>query len=111
MRNGYDSAISLIENNPNIDGILTSTDMQGIGIMRALKEKNIPVPKKIKLISLTGNYIGEWLETAITSMEIPSKEIGVKIANMIVEKIENNTTKKSPSHIIFEPSFIERETT
>lgn len=111
LRNGYDSAISLIENNPNIDGILTSTDMQGIGIMRALKEKNIPVPKKIKLISLTGNYIGEWLETAITSMEIPAKEIGVKIANMIIEKIENNTTKKSPSHIIFEPYFVERETT
>ncbi|WP_307970864.1 substrate-binding domain-containing protein [uncultured Brachyspira sp.] len=39
LRNGYDSAISLIENNPNIDGILTSTDMQGIGVIRALKEK------------------------------------------------------------------------
>lgn len=39
LRNGYDSAISLIENNPNIDGILTSTDMQGIGIMRSLQRK------------------------------------------------------------------------
>ena len=111
LRNGYNSALALIENNPNIDGILTSTDMQGIGVIRALKEKNIPIPKKIKLISLTGNYIGEWLETAITSMEIPAKEIGVKIANMIIEKIENNTVKNSTTHIILEPSFVERETT
>lgn len=109
LEGSYNAVHSLLERNPNIDGILVSTDMQGIGVMRALKNKKIKVPQQIKIISLTGNYIGAWLETAITSVEIPAKEIGKKIANIIIENIKNK--KNTTNHIVFEPHLVERETT
>lgn len=109
LEGGYNAAYTLLDKNSNIDGILVSTDMQGIGVIRALKDKKINIPERVKVISLTGNYIGAWLETTMTSIEIPSKEIGKKIADMIIENIENKP--KNINHIVFEPHLIEREST
>ena len=40
------------------------------------------------VISLTGHAIGGMLETAMTSMELPGREMGQWAADMILEDIE-----------------------
>lgn len=112
FKDGYDGVLQLFEQNPNIDSIMTAVDVQGIGVIRALKEKNIPVPDKVKVISLTGHSIGGMLETTMTSMEVPSKEMGEKAAKMIIEEIESNPPSVSTlQHVVMEASLVERETT
>ena len=112
FKDGYDGVLHLLEQNPNIDSIMTAVDVQGIGVIRALKEKNIPVPQKVKVISLTGHSIGEMLETTMTSMEVPSKEMGEKAVKMIIEEIESNLPSgHTLQHVVMEASLVERETT
>lgn len=63
-------------------------------------------------IKNTGHSIGGMLETAMTSMEVPAKEMGEEVTRMIVSDIEGGADKKnSPFHKVFEASLIERETT
>ena len=84
---------------------------QGIGVFRALKESGKKVPE-IKVISLTGHAIGGMLETAMTSMELPGREMGQWAADMILEDIEAaDDEKPSVQHMVFGTKLIERETT
>ncbi|MGN0405281.1 MAG: LacI family DNA-binding transcriptional regulator [Bariatricus sp.] len=107
---GYQCALELIDRNPDLDAIMAAVDAQGIGAMRALKENRMKVPDQIRLISLTGHVIGEMLETTMTAMEMPAREIGVKAALMTIEEIEAPSDQKpSPQHLVFSSSLVERE--
>ena len=89
---------------------MAAVDAQGIGALRALKEKGIKVPDQIRVISLTGHIIGNMLETSITSMEMPAREMGMKAAQMTIEEIESPSDQKpSPQHLVFSSSLVERE--
>lgn len=108
---GYNCTMELLELYPDLDAIMAAVDVQGIGAIRALKEKGC-LRNKVRLISLTGHTIGGMLETAMTSMEMPAYEIGVKSARMTIEEIEKSEDKKStPQHLVFNSSLTERETT
>ena len=108
---GYDCTLELLEQNPELDAIMAAVDIQGIGAIRVLKEKGY-FPQKVKVISLTGHSIGGMLETAMTSMEMPAYEIGIKAARMTIDEIENTSGKKmQPQHLSFNSILVEREST
>ena len=108
---GYDCALELLGTNPKLDAIMAAADVQGIGALRALKEQN-RLPGQIRVISLTGHIIGGMLETAMTSMEMPAHEIGVRAALMTIEEIETPENKRSgPRHLVYQSSLVEREST
>lgn len=112
FNDGYKGAQSLAKKVAQLDALMAANDLQGIGAIRALKELKIPVPQKIKVMSLTGLSIGGMLDNAMTSMEMPAKEMGVRIARMIIEDIEAGPDDKpSLQHLVLPPTLIERETT
>lgn len=107
---GYQCTLDLLEQNPDLDAIMAAVDAQGIGVLRALKENNIKVPDQIRLISLTGHIIGGMLETTMTSMEMPAREMGENAARMTIEEIEAPSDQKpSTQHLVFPSSLVERE--
>ena len=64
------------------------------------------------MISLTGHSIGGMLETSMTSVEMPSNDIGKKVAQIIVEEIEAPQKENPPvQHVVFKTFLVLRETT
>ena len=109
---GYHCTRQLLENNPELDAIMTAVDVQGLGAMRALKESGKRVPEDVRVVSLTGHAVGSMLETSMTSLEVPANEMGVKVTQMIMEDIEApQDTKPSPQHLVFQSLLVEREST
>lgn len=109
---GYECANQLLDTVPGLDGILAAVDIQGLGAIRALTEREIRIPEEVKVISLTGHSVGGMLETAMTSMEMPAHEIGVKAALMTIEEIDSPEEHKSgPRHLVYQSSLVEREST
>ena len=107
---GYECALDLLEQNPDLDAIMAAADAQGIGALRALKENGIKVPEQVRVISLTGHVIGGMLETTMTSMEMPAHEMGTKAARMTIEEIEASSKQKpSPQHLVFSSALAKRE--
>lgn len=107
---GYQCTNELLNQNPDLDAIIASVDIQGMAAIRALKEHHIKVPEQIRLVSLTGHYIGGLLETSMTSLEIPAAEIGKKATQMIIEEIEAaSDSKPSIQHLVFSAALVERE--
>lgn len=107
---GYACTLELLDQNPDLDAIMAAVDIQGIGAMRALKLRNIRVPEQIRIVSLTGHSIGGLLETTMTSLEIPAKEMGEKATHMVIAEIEAPATAKPKiEHVVFGTSLVERE--
>lgn len=107
---GYQCTEELLDQNPNLDAIMAAVDIQGMAALRALKDRNIRVPDQVKVVSLTGHSIGSLLETTMTSLEIPAREMGEKATHMIIEEIEApSDSKPSIQHLSFTASLVERE--
>ena len=78
--------------------------------MKVLHERNINVPEKIRIVSLTGCFIGNLLEKTLTSFELPAVEIGENAARMVIKEIESPIgDKPSIQHLMFAASLSERE--
>lgn len=109
---GYECTSQLVDETPSLDGILTAVDIQGLGAIRALTDMNIQIPGQVKVISLTGHAVGGMLETSMTSMEMPSHEMGEKAAEMVIGEIEAPSDKKpTPRCLAFATTLVEREST
>ncbi len=112
FNDGFSGTKNLLEKDPSLDAVLAETDLQGLGALRALKELGISCPDEIKIISLTGFSLGHMLETAMTSMEMPSPEMGRAALRLLLDRIEAKGAKKPPlQHIVFNAALTERETT
>lgn len=109
---GFQCASQLLDENPKLDAIMAAVDIQGLGAMRAIKEYGLHVPEDIRLVSLTGHSVGKMLETSMTSFEVPAREMGEKVTQMLIEEIEAPSDQKpSPQHLVFPASLVERENT
>ncbi len=108
---GRKCTFKLLDEHPELDAVLASVDIQGIGALRALKERGKRVPDDIKLISLTGISLGKYLETTMTSMEVPASEIGEEAANLIIKDIELKGEHRAVKKLVFNATLEEREST
>ena len=109
---GYECANQLLDSNSELDAIIASVDVQGLGAIRALSERHFRIPEQVRVISLTGHEVGGMLETSMTSMEIPAREMGAKAAKMLIEEIEAPSDQKPcVQHLSFSASLVEREST
>ena len=113
FQSGYLGLQSLLQREGNLDGVVVSTDMQGLGAIRALKEAGMRVPEDVRLISLSGHSIGGMLETAMTSMEMPLMEMGRSAMEVLLKDLEARSTgaPTKAEHIVFEATLVRRETT
>lgn len=108
---GFICTRKLFDGNDKVDGVLASLDIQGLGAQRAVKLMGKKIPDDVKLISLTGISLGGYLETTMTSMEVPAKEMGREAVNMLVRDIEVKSGKRPVKHTIYSSTLVEREST
>ena len=112
FRYGYDCANQLLDENPDLDAIMASVDVQGLGAIRAVSERGLRIPEDVKVISLTGHRVGRMLETTMTSMEMPAFEMGKAAAKMTIDDIEADSKHKpGRRHLTFATPLVEREST
>ena len=104
VKNGYNSTEKLMEE--NVDAIYVSNDVQAIGVLKCLKEKNIKIGEEIAVIGFE-NY--EWMEICspgLTTVSQKPYEMG-KIGAQILHKILEN--EKYDKKVILNPEIIFRE--
>ena len=109
---GYECANILLDENHDLDAIIASVDVQGLGAIRAVSERGLRIPDQIRVISLTGHRVGRMLETTMSSMEMPAHEMGIEAAKMLVDRIEADPRQKGSSrHLSFTAVLSQREST
>ena len=86
-----------------------ANDLMAIGILRALDELNLKVPKDISVIGTNNSYISKHTTPPLTTVEVPYAEIARKATNLLHTQITKNNTV--PANYVESCKLIVREST
>lgn len=70
--------------NASIDAICTGTDEAAIGVLKCLHQHGLHVPQDIAVASIDNLDISAFLIPALTSIDVPRRELGHHVVNAII---------------------------
>ena len=85
---GFRGAQIVIERNTDVSAIFCSNDLTAIGAMRALQTNGIHIPKDISLISIDDIDTVQYLSPMLTTVHVPTQEMGQMAAKILIDRIE-----------------------
>lgn len=108
---GYNAMIEIL--NSGIDYpeiVMVASDDIAVGVLKALKDRNIDVPNDIQVIGFDDVPISKYLTPALTTISQDRKSLGEEAAKLLLTLIEE--PESNPDKIKRIPiSLIEREST
>ncbi len=108
----YDSAYAMTETllkSVRPDAIITVNDVMAMGVLKCLKDNGMKVPGDISVAGYDDLLYASLLETPLTTVRQPVKEIARKSVEVLLDKIENGTETYETYYI--DPVLKIRETT
>lgn len=106
---GYRVFTRILGSGEDFSAVVTFNDTIAVGVLRALKEKNIPVPAKVAVLSAGNTMITRIHSPSISSLDMESYDMGLKAAELLIDVIEKKRIQ--PSHTIVQTHLVEREST
>ena len=106
---GYRTAKKLVNQTNDLTAIFTCNDAMAIGVLQYLREKKIRVPKDISIIGFDDVEADLSMDPPLTTMRVNKEEMGIQAVRLIVEMLQNKTTK--PRKILVPVELIVREST
>lgn len=109
FKSGYDSAEKLLGKGLNPTAVFAISDMQAIGVIKALKTKGIRVPEDISVMGFDNISFSAIYDPGITTIAQPTYKIGSRAMSILISQIKEENTK--PQHVLLKHSLIVREST
>lgn len=100
---GYKKANILMNKKQKFSAIVCANDNIAIGVLKALKAKNIKVPKDISIISIGNIPVASYTNPPLTTASIPLEKLGAKGVEILLKK------KCKINNIYVKSKIIERE--
>ena len=91
------------------DAIICSNDRMALGVLRTAKAMGICVPQELGIVCCDNTVVTELAQPAITSIDVDTFELGLQVAETLINRIEN--TAASIRQILLSTRIIEREST
>lgn len=84
-------------------------DAMALGVLRALRARGLRVPDDVALVACDNLDFTEFLEPALTTIDVPKHEMGVKAAEVLLSKLHKH--KKRTTQVVLRPSLVARAST
>lgn len=104
---GYEAAMEILSmgRHKHPTAIFVASDVQAIGVLQALREKNFRVPQDMAIIGFDDIDLAKNL--GLSTMHQPIYDMGVLGVQRLLERLDN--PQKPPCHEKFEPTLIIRD--
>lgn len=99
---GYDSATEMIKQGSLPTAIFCANDTVALGVMRAFDDNNISIPNDISIIGFDNIDMAAYVKPALTTISIPTMELGRLAVKMLLDKIETGRKYPIKANIPFE---------
>jgi len=109
VENGSKSVHTLLDKNPDITAIICGNDILAIGAIHGAQERGLKVPEDLSITGFDNIEILPFLKPSITTINSPSRRMGEKAADYILQQIKDKTN--NVERIELEAELIVRETT
>jgi LacI family transcriptional regulator len=111
-RAGFESCEKLLRTGQKFDAICAGTDEVAIGVLNSLHHHNLRVPHEIAIASIDNLDISEFTIPALTTMDVPKREIGLHVMDMLTsDRPRRSATAFAitvPIHLIVRESSVIR---
>ena len=107
MESGYLLTEKLISCKDLPSAILVANNEMVIGCLNKIHEEGLRIPKDLSIISFDDFPWSISLNPPLTAIAQPTKEIGAKAANLLLDRLVDNT--KPPQTLILESNLVVRE--
>lgn len=105
---GYNGAKKLLKQNPDLTAVFCGNDITAIGVIRAIKDMNLRIPKDISVISIDDIDTAQYLSPTLTTIQIPVEAMGSMAAKILIDRITGGHTLpmkiKMPCHLAIRES-------
>ncbi len=88
-------------------GVIAANDDVACGVMDALLDHNIDVPAQAGVIGFDDSYIASHRRLKVTTMRVPTKEIGKVAVRMILDRLSGKVSE--PVKILLKAQLIVRQ--
>lgn len=106
---GYDIASQLLELPHPPDAILCINDETAFGTLHAAHEHRLIIGKEIAIAGFDGVQESRYTEPPLTTLDIPLRDIAQLLADMLLEKINGETS--AANEIVIQPNLLVRAST
>ena len=97
---------TLLANHSDVDAILCFNDMMAASVLRTCIEIGVCVPDQVAVTGFDDIPFADLFKQSLTTMHVPRFDLGVKAAEMLLERIDGNTLV---SEIVITPQLVIRE--
>lgn len=106
---GYEAAQRLMAVDPPPTAMFCLSDEVAIGAMAYLRESGRKVPGDVAIIGFDDVQVARYAAVPLTTVAQPAEEIGVKAAELLLERIEGDAEKERPRRIVIKPRLVIRQ--
>ncbi len=92
-KSGYNTVKKLLKKEDDFDGIFAANDQMAVGALKALKEKNIEVPVRVKVVGYDNTFVASVVSPSLTTIHVPKYEMGCRAAELLMKRIRKKSTE------------------
>jgi LacI family transcriptional regulator len=85
----------LLNNDGTVTAVFCGSDVLAVGALKACKDAGVRCPQDVSIVGFDNLEIGEYVEPALTTVEISGAEMGAKAAEMVISILGGMSPAKS----------------
>lgn len=74
----------------DVTAVFACNDLMAIGLVRAARERGIPIPDKLSVMGFDGIRLGQLFEPRLTTVRQPIYTLGMEAAQLLIGQIEGH---------------------
>ncbi len=108
MQDVFDATVKLMQEHPEIDGIIYAEDLMALAGLRALSELQISVPKDVAVIGINNSKYAEISTPPLTSLDNMLYDLSLTAVRNLTALLQGERVNKK---MIICSEIVERKTT
>jgi DNA-binding LacI/PurR family transcriptional regulator len=93
LEQAHTATREMLENHPELDGIVVANNLMAIGAVRALREKGVRVPDEIAFVGIDDPSWASLIAPAMTTLAQPTQEMATSAFDLLIDRIENRRSR------------------
>ncbi|TDD40957.1 LacI family transcriptional regulator, partial [Kribbella antibiotica] len=82
---GYAAGLELVGMAPRPTAVFVSSDLQAVGVLRALREAGLRVPEDMAVVAFDGTAESEWCWPPLTVVRQPLERMAEEVVRQLIE--------------------------
>ena len=101
---GYSGGFALLEQDPQVDAVFASSDLQGVGLVRSLHQQGVRMPEDVAIVTFDGTKESEFCWPPLTVAKQPLAKLAAAAISLL-----DAPDVASGTHVQLEASIVFRQ--